>query len=294
MRLLAYNDELPAPDVIVAPVRPVLQPQVRGLGDLLPVTLRVGAEHDLSDLARALVNAAYTRVDLVERRGEFAVRGGILDVFPPTEEHPVRVDFFGDEVDEIRAFAVADQRSFGDPITEVVASPCRELLITDEVKARAAALADATSCIQGNLTEMPDKIAQGHAVDGMEALSAALVDGLELLIDVVPANTWCRSPTPPGARSGARTGADQPGVSAGVMGRGGRGRQGAHRPGRRRVPRVGRRAAACAWAGPGLAVAVAGRPRPRPWPPSTTGRPHRSRHRRVRPGRCRVAHCGGP
>ena len=189
LRRLAGNDELPAPDVIVAPVRSVLQPQVRGLGDLLPVTLRVGAEHDLSDLARALVNAAYTRVDLVERRGEFAVRGGILDVFPPTEEHPVRVDFFGDEVDEIRAFAVADQRSFGDPITEVVASPCRELLITDEVKARAAALADATSSIQGNLTEMLDKIAQGHAVDGMEALSAALVDGLELLIDVVPANT---------------------------------------------------------------------------------------------------------
>ncbi|MCB0893054.1 MAG: transcription-repair coupling factor, partial [Propionibacteriaceae bacterium] len=88
LRRLAGNDELPAPDVIVAPVRSVLQPQVRGLGDLLPVTLRVGAEHDLSDLARALVNAAYTRVDLVERRGEFAVRGGILDVFPPTEEHP--------------------------------------------------------------------------------------------------------------------------------------------------------------------------------------------------------------
>ena len=60
---------------------------------------------------RALVDAAYVRVDLVERRGEFAVRGGIVDVFPPTEEHPVRVDFFGDTVEEIRYFSVADQRS---------------------------------------------------------------------------------------------------------------------------------------------------------------------------------------
>ena len=189
LRRLAGNDELPSPDVIVAPVRSALQPQVKGLGNLLPVTLRNGAEHDLGDLARALVNAAYTRVDLVERRGEFAVRGGILDVFPPTEEHPVRIDFFGDEVDEIRSFAVADQRSFGDPLTEVVASPCRELLITDEVKLRAAVLAEQTSAIEGNLSEMLDRIAQGHAVDGMEALSSVLVDGLELLIDVVPANT---------------------------------------------------------------------------------------------------------
>ncbi|MFT4227722.1 transcription-repair coupling factor [Micropruina sp.] len=189
LRRLAGNDELPAPRVVVAPVRSVLQPQVRGLGELLPVSLRTGEGHDLSDVARALVNAAYIRVDLVERRGEFAVRGGILDVFPPTEEHPVRVDFFGDEVDEIRTFAVADQRSFGDPLAEVVASPCRELLITDAVKARAAELADRTSSIEGNLSEMLDKIAQGHAVDGMEALSPALVDGLELLIDVLPADT---------------------------------------------------------------------------------------------------------
>ena len=189
LRRLAGTDEQPAPRVVVAPVRSALQPQVKGLGQLLPVTLRTGTELDLAEVGKALVNAAYTRVDLVERRGEFAVRGGILDVFPPTEEHPVRVDFFGDEIDEIRTFAVADQRSFGDPIAEVVASPCRELLITDDVKARAAELADSTASIEGNLSEMLEKISQGHAVDGMEALSAALVDGLELLVDVVPANT---------------------------------------------------------------------------------------------------------
>ena len=92
-------------------MRSVLQPQVAGLADLRPVQLHVGDTVELEDVVARLSGAAYNRVDLVERRGEFAVRGGIIDVFPPTEEHPLRVDFFGDDVEEIRYFAVADQRS---------------------------------------------------------------------------------------------------------------------------------------------------------------------------------------
>ena len=85
LRRLAGNSELPAPQIVVAPVRSVLQPQVKGLGQLTPIRLTVSADVDITDLAAALVGAAYTRVDLVERRGEFAVRGGIVDIFPPTE-----------------------------------------------------------------------------------------------------------------------------------------------------------------------------------------------------------------
>ena len=134
--------------VIVAPVRSVLQPQVKGLADLEPVRLHDGDEVELEDVVRRLAAAAYHRVDLVERRGEFAVRGGIVDVFPPTEEHPVRVEFFGDEVDEIRSFAVADQRSLEHAPRGLWAPPCRELLLTDEVraKARAARRASTPSC----------------------------------------------------------------------------------------------------------------------------------------------------
>jgi transcription-repair coupling factor (superfamily II helicase) len=185
LRRLAGTSNLPAPRIVVAPVRSVLQPQVKGLGKLKPIRLFVGQEIDLSDLATALVDAAYTRVDLVERRGEFAVRGGIVDVFPPTEEHPVRIDFFGDTIEEIHYFSVADQRSSDIALTEITASPCRELLLTEEVRARAAALADQ----HPELIEMLDKIAQGHPVDGMEALSPVLVDGMELLIDLLPADT---------------------------------------------------------------------------------------------------------
>ena len=185
LRRLAGNSHLPAPRIVVAPVRSVLQPQVKGLAQLKPIRLTVGDDFDITDLAVALVGAAYTRVDLVELRGEFAVRGGIVDVFPPTEEHPVRVDFFGDTVEEIRYFSVADQRSSDLTLTEITASPCRELLLTDEVRARAAALADQ----HPELIEMLDKIAQGHQVDGMEALSPALVDGMELLVDLLPTDT---------------------------------------------------------------------------------------------------------
>ena len=185
LRRLAGNSDLPTPRIVVAPVRSVLQPQVKGLSELKAIRLAVGEEIDLTDLATALVNAAYTRVDLVERRGEFAVRGGIVDVFPPTEEHPVRIDFFGDTVEEIRYFSVADQRSSDFALTEITASPCRELLLTDDVRARAAALAEQ----HPELIEMLDKIVQGHPVDGMEALSPALVDGMELLIDLLPSDT---------------------------------------------------------------------------------------------------------
>ncbi|HET9382048.1 MAG TPA: transcription-repair coupling factor, partial [Streptomyces sp.] len=105
LRRLAH----PSPDdpgtgpvsVVVAPVRSVLQPQVKGLGDLVPVALRHGRSADLGEVVQALAAAAYARVELVEKRGEFAVRGGILDVFPPTEEHPLRIEFWGDDVEEI-------------------------------------------------------------------------------------------------------------------------------------------------------------------------------------------------
>jgi transcription-repair coupling factor (superfamily II helicase) len=185
LRRLAGHAAEPPPKIIVAPIRSVLQPQVKGLADLRPVRLAVGSDADLAQLSQALVDAAYVRVDLVERRGEFAVRGGIVDVFPPTEEHPVRIDFFGDTVEEIRYFSVADQRSGELTLAEVTASPCRELLLTDAVRARAAALAEQ----HPELIEMLDKIVQGHAVDGMEALSPALVSGMELLVEVLPANT---------------------------------------------------------------------------------------------------------
>ncbi|WP_327068540.1 transcription-repair coupling factor [Kitasatospora sp. NBC_01302] len=171
--------------VVVAPVRSVLQPQVKGLAELEPVALRGGGSADLDEVARRLAAAAYARVELVEKRGEFAVRGGILDVFPPTEEHPLRVEFWGDEVEEIRYFKVADQRSLEIAEHGLWAPPCRELLLTEQVRARAAELA----VRHPELAEILDKIAEGIAVEGMESLAPVLVDDMELLLDVLPAGS---------------------------------------------------------------------------------------------------------
>jgi transcription-repair coupling factor (superfamily II helicase) len=187
--------------VVVAPVRSVLQPQVRGLADLEPVELQVGDAADLEDVVRRLAGAAYTRVDLVERRGEFAVRGGIVDVFPPTEEHPLRVEFWGDEVEEIRWFAVADQRTLA-PATRLWAPPCREMLLTDEVRSRAKELAQT----HPQLAEIAERIADGHAVEGMESLAPVLtVDsgGMEMLVDLMPDDTHVLVLDPERARSRA-------------------------------------------------------------------------------------------
>jgi transcription-repair coupling factor (superfamily II helicase) len=185
LRRLAHPDERGPVRVVVAPVRSVLQPQLRGLGDLEPVELQVGGTADLEDVVRRLTDIAYARVDLVEKRGEFAVRGGILDVFPPTEEHPLRVEFWGDDIEEIRTFAVADQRTL-EPAQWLWAPPCRELLLTPEVRARAAELAQA----QPALAEILDKLAEGIPVEGMESLAPALVPGdMHLLLHEMPIGT---------------------------------------------------------------------------------------------------------
>ncbi len=184
--------------VVVAPVRSILQPQVAGLADLEPVELTVGAEADLEDIVRRLAGAAYSRVDLVEKRGEFAVRGGIVDVFPPTEEHPLRVEFWGDEVEEIRSFSVADQRSL-EPAKRLWAPPCRELLLTDDVRARARTLGEK----HPELAELAEKLAEGHAVEGMESLAPVLVDEMEMLIDLMPDDSHVLVLDPERARSRA-------------------------------------------------------------------------------------------
>src|SRR4029077_19725544 len=142
------------------PIRSVLQPQVAGLGELTPVTLHVGdSGRELTDIVADLAAAVSTRADFVEQRGDFAVRGGILDVFPPTEEHPLRVEFWGDEVEEIRYFKVVDQRSLEVAEHGLWAPPCRELLLTDEVRARAKALVTD----HPELIDILDKLADGTA-----------------------------------------------------------------------------------------------------------------------------------
>jgi len=175
-----------SPLVVVASVRAALQPIASGLTEAGAVELVAGQRgHERDDVVRRLVELAYQRVDMVSRRGEFAVRGGILDVFPPVADHPLRVEFFGDEVEQIRAFSVADQRSLPGAVESVTLIPSRELLLTEGVRERAAALRDRFPGLRGML----EKMSEGIPTEGMESLLPVVADAVVPLMDYLPRGT---------------------------------------------------------------------------------------------------------
>lgn len=184
LRRLAHPNEIAPIKVLVTSARAFIQPIVAGLGDVPALNIATGDEFSLERLVTELSRLGFDRVDLVDRRGQFAVRGGIVDLFPPALEHPVRVEFWGDTVEEIRAFSIADQRSLGIAVDRIFATACRELLITDAVAKKAASLISA----HPELSEMLEKIAAGIAAEGMESLIPVLVPKLEMLSDVIDAN----------------------------------------------------------------------------------------------------------
>ena len=170
--------------VVVTSVRGLIQPIN---GELLKtdlISISLGDDLAMESLVERLSFFGFTRTDLVEKRGDFAVRGGIVDFFPADQEHPIRVDFFGDTVEEIALFTVADQRTFAPVVGELTVYPCRELLLTPEIRKRAGYLAAEFP----QLSEMCHKLAEGITVDGMESLTAALTDDLKNLLDFLPKN----------------------------------------------------------------------------------------------------------
>jgi len=177
------SDETRGPIIVVASVRAALQPLADNLTSIEPIELVSGGRgYNLPDLSRRLVDLAYSRVDMVTRRGEFAVRGGIVDVFAPTDEHPLRLEFFGDELEQIRPFSVSDQRSLPTGIQRAELAPSRELLLDEAVRQRAKEMQHEFPSLSGMLA----KIAEGIPVDGMESLAPALVDRLVPLTHYLP------------------------------------------------------------------------------------------------------------
>lgn len=98
------------------------------------LTFTLGARFDLELLSSQLVQMGYTREDLVEGRGQFSIRGGILDVFAPQMEYPVRIEFFDDETDSIRSFDPDSQRSL-DKLDSVTIIPAVEAVYTKSKRA---------------------------------------------------------------------------------------------------------------------------------------------------------------
>jgi transcription-repair coupling factor (superfamily II helicase) len=148
--------------VIVGSVRAVTQRLSPSPPD--PIALARRDEIPLDDLVDALAGAGYHRTDRVEARGEFAVRGGIVDVFPAQGRAPVRVDFWGDDIDEITEFSVTDQRSVR-PVESLLAFPAREFRPDPEIRSAARRLVEAEAWAAATW----DRIADGISFNGMES-----------------------------------------------------------------------------------------------------------------------------
>src|SRR6204780_3719987 len=117
-------------------------------------TLRVGELLDLDECAAELVGAGYERVEQGEERGQFAMRAGLLDVFPATEERAVRVDMFDVEIESLRWFSTFTQRSLGE-VEEVEIAPAAELALEHRELAEIAAM------------DLPSRrLAAGEAAEG--------------------------------------------------------------------------------------------------------------------------------
>lgn len=94
------------------------------------IELECGRDYDLNQLKTKLVELGYNSVRAVETMGEFSVRGGIIDIFPMTEENPIRIEFFDDEVDSIRYFSTETQRSIS-KVEKVSIPPTYELVYSE-------------------------------------------------------------------------------------------------------------------------------------------------------------------
>ena len=181
--MLCWTAAEQAPVVVVSAValsEKVPDPTMRPHG----FVLRTGELMDLDETAMDLVAAGYERVDQVEDRGQFAIRGGLLDLFPATEDRAVRVDLFGDEIESLRWFSTFTQRSLGDADCVEVA-PAAELAAEHRELAEIAALEDPSD--RPDITELLPvenfhpflELAAGGAevlIAGEEELQPALSD----------------------------------------------------------------------------------------------------------------------
>jgi len=168
------------PRVLVAPVKALVQRLGPHVEDVEPVVVSPGDRLDSDRLVSRLVAAGYRREYQVEHRGEVAVRGSIVDVYPSTADEPVRIDLWGDDVDRLSRFSVADQRSTEDLACAEI-FPCRELLPTAEVRARAGRLVGAEPWGR----DQWERVSEGMVFDGMESWLPWLTEGEHVLPDLI-------------------------------------------------------------------------------------------------------------
>ena len=150
--------------------------------------VNVGDEISPDKIVEVLVHNGYQRTDLVEVKGEFARRGDILDVYPLVFNEPIRIEFFGDEVDMIRVFDPTSQRSVKE-LRSVMFSPMREMLVTDEAieawrtQADQFMEFDTSTKFRNEIQEITERLVSRINLDGLEALLPILYPNASLLAE---------------------------------------------------------------------------------------------------------------
>ena len=180
LRVLHRLDGGQPPTIVISSIRALLQRLGSYGAAAAPVVIRPGDVIDPDELLTRLVTMGYRREELAEHRGEVARRGAIIDVFPSTADEPVRIDLWGDEVDRLTRYSVGDQRSTDD-IAEVEIYAARELIPTDETRARAAELIGDEPWGR----EQWERLAEGLLFEGMESWLPWLTDRETLLTDLL-------------------------------------------------------------------------------------------------------------
>ena len=171
---LRSNDR---PRILVASARSVAQ--LLSPEELVaPINVLRGASLERDSFISSLSSMGYRRENLVEHRAEFAVRGGIVDVWPAQGNDPIRLDFFGDDIERLTTFDIANQRSLHD-IEQAYIAPAREWVPTQKTRQRAESLS--TSAPWGR--ETFDRIATGQLFDGMEGWMPLFIESPKTILD---------------------------------------------------------------------------------------------------------------
>ena len=169
----------------------------RAIAQILPPTRApepwrfvVGEEYDRDHVIAGLVASGYRREYSVEHRGEIAVRGGILDIWPAETEEPIRLDFFGEQLERVAIFDIGSQRSIQE-LSETVVAPAREWV----PNASQIELAKEMTKTQPWGRATFDRIANGEPFDGLEGwMSLFTTERVSLLDELGPIKTFVISP----------------------------------------------------------------------------------------------------
>ncbi|MCM0080978.1 transcription-repair coupling factor [Geomonas sp. Red32] len=177
---------------LVLPLSSLLQRVIprQTLGEVCQYLLS-GEDIEREELVAKLVKLGYSHVPIVEDRGSFSVRGGILDIFPPDQQKPVRVEFFGDLVETMRLFDPVTQRSL-EPLEELVLLPSREVILSEEVlKAFAPRLkrrCDHLGIGADRRRELLEQLQSAIYPPGIDFLQPLFHPGLESVLDYAGAD----------------------------------------------------------------------------------------------------------